>query len=530
MKKRFRLGLRFNILVYMGVLMLTAVVLTSLVLFKITVTNLTQLEIRRGQDSLQSLQMSLGLLFEEGKPFNPQYLGFVQAMVNEVSHELNLDRVLVVDADGHVLAKNAADLSFNGLDLDLEQAMKTRDPAITLVQKGTGFLSSGIRELSIAVPITRGRRVLGGIKATFSVAELDNNIRITQRVLFTFVATSTVLILAFGIYYLSRTVINPINKLVQVTDKFAEGDLDARIELAEENELSYLADAFNNMAVRIREHQRKLEDYVQELEEVNRDLRHTRSELIYSEKRASVGQLAEGVAHEIGNPLSAVLGYMEILKKSRQYGEMELDMIERSEREIGRINEIIRELLHYSRPPEADMGLVDVAEAVRALMTLIGGQRRFMGVKIRLEVEHDLPVVVADRNRLLQVLVNLAFNAADAMPEGGTLDIGAARRQYRGPASDNFVEAGDVARSIKKGDPVLELWLRNTGAGMTSEVLARILDPFYTTKEPGQGTGLGLSISSRILEQFGARLLIESEPGQGTACTITFPLEAEDKH
>ena len=524
-KKPLRTGLRFNIAVYMGTLMLTAVILTSLVLFKITVTNLTQLEIRRGQDSLQSLQMSLGLLFEEGKPFNPQYIGFVQAMVYQLSHQLNVERLIVVDADGRTLASNFHSEPNKGVDPDIGLAMRSRDPVIKLVQSGTGLLSSGIREMSIAVPITRGRRVLGGIKATFSVAELDNNIRMTQRILFTFVAASIVLIMAFGVYYLSRMVINPINKLVKVTGRFAEGDLDARIEMKEENEMAYLAGAFNEMAVRIREQMRKMEDYVQKLEEVNRDLRHTRAELIYSEKRASVGQLAEGVAHEVGNPLSAVLGYLEILNKNIR-GEMERDLIERSEREIGRINEIIRELLHYSRPAEADMGLVDAAETLRALVTLIGGQKRFLGVEIRQEAEKDLPQIIAGRNGLLQVLVNLAFNAADAMPEGGTLEIGAAQRPYAGPMSDNFVEAGYVTLQIQKGEPVVELWLRDTGTGMAPDVLARILDPFYTTKEPGKGTGLGLSISSRILEQFGARLLIESQPGKGTTCVITFPLPA----
>lgn len=522
--RKWKPGLRFNILVYLGVMMLMAVFLTSLVLFKITVATLTQLEVRRAESAIDSLQMSIAFLFDRDKDFQARNLGFLQAMANEIAETLNLERLIITLPDGKILARSFRKSSPGGSDPELGLAMKAKDRVVTLEQKGIGFWGSGVRELSVAVPIMRGNRVLGGIKATFSVAELDRNIRITQQLLLSFVGASTVLIMAFGVYYLSRTVIWPIRKLLSVTGEFAGGNLDARAELEEQNELGQLGRSFNEMAQSIRNNQRQLEENLHRLAEVNRDLKRARAELIYSEKMSTVGQLAQGVAHEIGNPLSAVLGYLEILNKSPNCKANERDLIARSEREIGRINEIIRELLHYSRPADGKPTTMDVGEIVGALVTLIEGQKRFFGIEIIQSVASDIPLVLADRNQLLQVLVNLAFNAADSMKDGGKLEVGAGSRAYTGPVTDNFVEAGDVAHQIAKGAPVVEVWLKDTGHGIAPETLERVFDPFFTTKDPGQGTGLGLAISSRILEAYHARLRIESTPQTETTCTITFPI------
>lgn len=518
----FRPGLRFNILVYLGFLMLIAVVLASYVLFKITADNFAQNEVRRARDSMQSLNLSLGFAFDKPRGMDDHYRKFLHAMVTDLSRELELENLLITGPDGKIIAAYPrADLNLKILPSDLKIAMNTKAEVLTLDRAGEDIFSSGIKELSIAQPITRGRRLVGGIKATFSIKQLDDNIRITQQLLGAFVVASTILIMVFGVYYLSRTIIWPLRKIVNVTGRFADGDLGARVELKDKNELGYLAESFNEMAEHIEENQRRLENNVRELEQLNRDLKRTQAELIYSEKRSSIGQLAEGVAHEIGNPLGAVLGYLEIMKK-HPLDERDMDLIDRSEKEISRINDIILELLHYSRPAEAELGPVDLNEVVSALVTLISGQKRFSGVNISRAVETGLPTVKADRNRLLQVLVNLTFNAADSIEEGGELEIGAAKTTYRGPEGDNYSEAGDLESPISDGDDVVELWVKDKGVGISADNLKRIFDPFFTTKDPGEGTGLGLAVSAQILEQLGARLRIESAVGKGTTATVTF--------
>lgn len=523
---RIKRGLRFNILVYLGVMMFTALVLTSFVIFKLTATTFSQLEIRRASDSISSFSMGLSLLFDREGVLNKEYLGLIQTIAVELGGEMNIEQLVIVDNSGTPIAKGGTKDGLSELVLDdLLSAMRARETVVTATPRGIGLMSFGLKELTISSPIMRGRRVLGGVKAVFSLEELERNLSITREALIAFVISSTILIMGFGAYYLSRTVIKPIKELVSATENFADGK-DAQLEIATQDELGFLAKSFKDMAERIKHRETQLEENLKTLAQVNRDLLTTRNELISSEKRASVGILAQGVAHEIGNPLSAVLGYLEILKKNPSADEWQKDIIKRAEREVERINEIIKELLNYARPSETELMPVDIREVINALITLISGQKKFVGIKIVTELDNDIPLVRANRNKLLQVLVNLTFNSADAMRNGGELIIGAGKRFYTGPASPSFNQAGALTK-LDKGAQVIEIWVKDNGAGMTPEVLAKIFDPFFTTKEPGEGTGLGLAISSLILEQFGARLTVESELGKGTTCTITFPLKEE---
>lgn len=525
-KARIRRGLRFNILVYLGVMMLTALVLAGFVIFKLTATTFSQLEIRRASDSINSFSMGLSLLFDKEGALNKEYSALVQTIAVELGGQMNIERLVIVDSSGALIAKGGTRDGLKELPLDdLLSAMRAKETVVTTTPKGVGLLSFGLTELTISSPILRGRRVLGGVKAVFSLEELERNLTITRQALIAFVVSSTILIMAFGVYYLSRTVIKPIKELVRATQDFAEGK-DAQLEISTSDELGFLAKSFYEMAQRIKRRELQLEENLKTLAEVNRDLIRTRSELISSEKRASVGILAQGVAHEIGNPLSAVLGYLEILKKNPSADAWQKDILKRAEKEVERINEIIKELLNYARPSETEFSSVDVKEVVNALVTLISGQKKFVGIKITTELADNIPLVKADRNKLLQVLVNLAFNAADAMRGGGELIIGAAIRFFKPPKSASFNQSGALTK-LDKDSQVVEIWVKDNGTGMTPEVLAKIFDPFFTTKEPGEGTGLGLAISSLILEHFGARLTVESELGKGTTCTITFPLQGE---
>jgi len=246
--------------------------------------------------------------------------------------------------------------------------------------------------------------------------------------------------------------------------------------------------------------------------------------LLYSEKLATVGQLAQGVAHEIGNPLSAVLGYLELMERTKNLPDKARDYVDRSERELARINAIIRELLDYSRPSPPQNTAIDIDEVVSGLLTLVTGQKRFNNIKFNRNVAPNLPAIKADRNQLLQVLVNLSFNAADAMRKGGTLEIGAALETWEGHEKANRFTVGNTSSDWKPGKEVIALWIRDDGEGIPEENLTRIFDPFFTTKEPGEGTGLGMAVCARIVEGFGSKISVESTVGTGSTFTIYFPV------
>jgi PAS domain S-box-containing protein len=236
------------------------------------------------------------------------------------------------------------------------------------------------------------------------------------------------------------------------------------------------------------------------------DITHRRAlerQLMHAEKLASVGILAAGVAHEIGNPLSAVSGYAQLLSKD--------DVSEEERQEFGnaifdlaqRIDRIIRDLLDYSRPSPFQGQLVEVNQAIEAVLNMFFTSKRLnsYNLTINRDLARDLPPVRMDRDQLQQVVLNMVMNAAQAMEKGGVLTIST------DPKEDGWVT----------------LTFADTGPGIAPENMRSLFDPFFTTKPPGQGTGLGLSICDRIVSQAGGRIEVKSKLGKGTTFKIWLP-------
>ena len=171
----------------------------------------------------------------------------------------------------------------------------------------------------------------------------------------------------------------------------------------------------------MREDKDKIDTYVKSLEESNRQLKQAQDEVIRSEKLSSVGRLAAGVAHEIGNPIGIILGYIEILRQQINENPENSGPLERLEKEVMRIDTIIRELLSFSRPSSVSLQPVQANEVIQEATTIISHQKGFRRIKLRLNLDKSLPTIMADERLLQQVLINLLINAMDAMPEGGEL-------------------------------------------------------------------------------------------------------------
>ncbi|MDR2338786.1 MAG: PAS domain S-box protein [Deltaproteobacteria bacterium] len=234
--------------------------------------------------------------------------------------------------------------------------------------------------------------------------------------------------------------------------------------------------------------------------------RQLERQLLHSEKLASIGVLAAGVAHEVGNPLSTISGYAQLLDKGVDDEAERREYVQAILTQTGRIQKILKELLDYSRPSRGIAETLDLAEHVPRIMGMLEAQRVFARVKVEFDLDkaHAPHLVAMDRDHLAQVVVIIAMNAAQAMAEQvdpqPALRVGLAR------------EGGSVLLSIA-----------DNGPGMPPEVRRRVWDPFFTTKGPGQGTGLGLAICQRIVDSYHGRMELVTSEGGGAAFTMAFP-------
>jgi signal transduction histidine kinase len=248
--------------------------------------------------------------------------------------------------------------------------------------------------------------------------------------------------------------------------------------------------------------QKQLEEYALSLEQANVNLRRTRKELHISEKLASLGYLAAGIAHEIGNPLGAILGYVELLQRNTLDRQKTQDILMRIEREIERIRRIIQELVNFSRPQSMTIQKVDVNRVLRKIIShLPSSQEKQINIQLQLT---EFPLFTqVDEYKLQTAFVNILGNSIDAIALNGDIRISTSRRIRE-------------SSTMIGGSEVIAIQFSDTGSGIPEEHLSKIFDPFFTTKDPGSGMGLGLSLCHRIIESFNGEIEVHSTPGKGT--------------
>jgi signal transduction histidine kinase len=241
--------------------------------------------------------------------------------------------------------------------------------------------------------------------------------------------------------------------------------------------------------------------------EMERQLQETHLQLVNSEKMASLGKLAAGIAHEINNPMGGILIYSSLLMEALEGDDARRQDLEKIVHEATRCKEIVKSLLEFSRQTEPKMEPTDINKAIMDDLFFLEKQALFHNIDIVKNMDSQLPRVRGNASQLKQVFMNIIVNAAEAMHEGGTLTI---TTSLSGDKKDIWVDFAD------------------TGEGIPQENLSRIFDPFFTTKEVGKGTGLGLSTSYGIIDGHEGRIDVKSQPGKGTRFRIELPAELED--
>ena len=329
------------------------------------------------------------------------------------------------------------------------------------------------------------------------------------------VALDVVVLVAFVGFTVERIVLRPLRVAMGTAEAIAAGDLGRRLPEGESLEISNLASSVNRMTDRL-------------LEE--------RAHLVRAEKLASVGRLAAGVAHEIGNPLGAIQGYVHVLSKAEPGSRTAVEALAGLERESARIDRIVRGLLDYAKPRARATGPVDVNHAARTVIELLSAQGALRHLTVELQASPSPARVLGDRHQLEQALVNLLLNAADAMPGGGTIAV-SVRCATRAELLGGMRRASDPAgapvnppnaratRWLQEHDAqeLVTLTVADSGPGIPDADVERVFDPFFTTKDPGQGTGLGLAIVARAVENAGGTVWAAKSREGGAAFRILLP-------
>ena len=329
-------------------------------------------------------------------------------------------------------------------------------------------------------------------------------------------------VILFGILLLTQMVILPIQNLNRGVRRLMAGERNFHIPEGDPNEIGQLAQSFNEMGRQLVENENRQAEQIKELLEVNEELELTRRGLIRTEKLASIGRLAAGVAHEVGNPLSAIRGYIDLLMDGDIDEESQRDVLLRMQKDATRIHHIIRGLLDYSRSQKEQVKRHDLNAVIEETIDLIQPQKQLKRITFDF-ISHKRPALVRiDANQVQQVLVNLFLNASHAMGEEGSITIFLERMIY-----DPTVTFRQFSDNFRPGQALISLSLIDQGTGMSEELQARIFDPFFTTKEIGSGTGLGLSVVDKIIDTFGGVITVASEENAGAAFTILLPEDPE---
>ncbi len=364
---------------------------------------------------------------------------------------------------------------YESLLVQLQALDRTGNPAAS---EGYTEIEAGLREHGaemVAVAedlVARERRAVSAM------------LRISERIPLAFLAVLLALI-TYLAFFIARQMLDPLNRMMRTTQRVANGDFTPITPVRRyHDEFSHLAMAMNHMMIQ---------------------LAHRQELLVQAHKLKAVGTLTAGVAHELNNPINNIMLTAALLEED--YADLpdeeRLDMVRDLVGESERAQKIVRNLLDFARESTIQSGAIRPERLVEETLQLAMNQIKLAKVKVKGEVDENLPVIHGDFQQIVQVFLNLVLNALEAMPDGGTLTISISTSRARDFVSFQF---------------------KDTGTGIPEHVIGNIFDPFFTTKPGAKGTGLGLSVSLGIIRQHGGDIQVKSEPGFGTTFVVLLPV------
>ena len=454
-------------------------------------------------------------------------------IMDTIGRQAGIDRVRFFNKEGRVTFSSDRSETGRMVDKRAEQCFNCHNAdrpleRLTMSSRHREYSSKGHRVLGMVTPIYNepacsnaachahpaAKRVLGVIDIGISLGEIDREVGVIRRNTIVMACVAMLALFIFVAVFAQRLVVRPVTELADATRKVAAGDYTQELRVTRSgSELGALERSFNHMlgalATARAERQALLETLEHQVEERTAALKQAQAQLVQSEKLSSLGRLAASIAHEINNPLAGILTYAKLLVRMLETGQIDdatrvasVKHLKLVQRETERCTAIVRNLLEFARQRPLSLKEVDVAAVIDEAVSLVGHQATLHGLTINRRAD-PVPVIQADFGQLRQAFVNIMLNGFEAMQPYGSLTI--------------------VCR-VTPDRTQVEVVFTDTGSGIPPDRLAKIFDPFFSTKE--KGTGLGLSVVYGIIERHGGTVGIESQVGVGTAMTVRLPVSA----
>ncbi len=503
--------IKIRLTILVGSLLLIGMGLLNLVLVILWQNDALQREIRRDMAVLDRILERLPNEPANLRGLPPDSLLFANLYpAGETGRILLITKTPGAGNTGSSVSEN----TFPNLDQTVAEAISTGRMVFHYPRSFPAMFNVHHQVLVIAQPIIRNGDVVGGVGILRSLRPMFQTLWQAEKIALGYLFINLVLLTVISFFRMKKLVTRPIERLVRLADRYNDQEsLLFSVETGS-GEFSRLAFSLNNMLTRIENDKKALAENVQQLESVNQKLKDQQQEMIRAEKMASVGRMASGLAHEIGNPIGVVQGYLDLLGKTNRLDEQHRDFIQRADQELQRINMLIRQMLDFARISTGPLQSCSINGLLRSIMEMMQVQPAFKNISLKSRLEATQDKVRADHDQLRQVFVNCLLNSADAVAEarrngGGLIEVVTQVVTARSNATDNMIR----------------IRISDNGAGIAPEHLDNIFDPFYTTKDTGKGTGLGLSVSLSIIEALGGRMQMKSKKGEGSTLSVFLPLQ-----
>ncbi len=439
-----------------------------------------------------------------------RHLPSIRRSLRRIKEKMPDTEVVVFDQKGEILSS-----TLEGEDGELLTTLTAMMPQTLAGPNPVPVIKDlrmgGASQKAVFYPyVVDGRPVASFVVSSSNERVTQAQKKITLTIL-TLWITGIAIYFVFGYIVVRVLLIRPIHTLVGAAQGFADGDLSKRVETTSEDEIGQLSSAFDMMAQRVQDDIQKInlekkraQEFSYELEAANLELKKTQAELIQAAKMVGMGQLGASIAHELNQPLLAIGIFAERSLKGLDPKSREHQNIQKIITQVDRMTKITNNIRMFSRQSKAEKREVNVNEPIEDALMMVQKQLENHNIKLTKDLRKDLPRVVADKNQLHQVFLNMITNARDAMDPIGH---GEFTIRSLGLLDDAFVEIDFI----------------DTGVGIPEDHIERIFHPFFTTKENGKGVGLGLSLSYEIIKNHSGMLDVHRNEGGGTVFRIILP-------